>query len=86
MLSELATIADTLNMTVSQMIPDRYAQLQELIETEQLYPHFQPIVDLRRGEVLGQKAIDEINPQHANDRPCCHFQAVRGGYIGSSLC
>ncbi|WP_417223495.1 EAL domain-containing protein [Amphritea sp.] len=44
-------------MTVSQIIPDRYAQLQELIETEQLYPHFQPIVDLRRGEVLGHEAL-----------------------------
>lgn len=53
----LIVSVDTLNMTVSQTIPDRHAQLIKLIETEQLYPHFQPIVDLRRGEVLGHEAL-----------------------------
>ena len=44
-------------MTAPQTIPDRNAQLYELIETEQLFPHFQPIVDLRRGELLGYEAL-----------------------------
>ncbi|MDO6563257.1 bifunctional diguanylate cyclase/phosphodiesterase [Amphritea sp. 1_MG-2023] len=44
-------------MTMPQTIPDRYALLHQLIETEQLYPHFQPIVDLRRGEILGHEAL-----------------------------
>ncbi|MBR9869458.1 MAG: EAL domain-containing protein [Oceanospirillales bacterium] len=44
-------------MTAPQTIPDRYTQLNELLDTEQLYPHFQPIVDLRRGELLGYEAL-----------------------------
>ena len=52
-----ALIANRQMMNVSQTIPDRYALLKELLETEQLYPHFQPIVDLRRGEVLGHEAL-----------------------------
>ena len=44
-------------MTALQTIPDRFVLLNELLETEQLFPHFQPIVDLRRGEVLGHEAL-----------------------------
>lgn len=43
--------------SVMDVLPDLRVQLNELIEKDQLFPHFQPIVDLRRGRILGYEAL-----------------------------
>ncbi|MGH1463238.1 MAG: GGDEF domain-containing protein, partial [Neptuniibacter sp.] len=35
----------------------RRKMLLEILESEALYPHFQPIVDLKKGRVIGHEAL-----------------------------
>ena len=53
----------------SELAIDFEAQLlRQLLRDDRLYPHFQPIVDLRSGEILGHEALirgPEGSPLHA---------------------
>ncbi|WP_051560317.1 EAL domain-containing protein [Marinobacterium jannaschii] len=46
-------------MSVAQSAIERNfeMQLREILQTEALLPHFQPIVDLRRGDIIGYEAL-----------------------------
>ncbi|WP_255611595.1 GGDEF domain-containing protein [Marinobacterium arenosum] len=44
-------------MSAVSNVPSLEARLLEIIKTEQLEPHFQPIVDLNKGEVIGHEAL-----------------------------
>lgn len=54
----------------------RQKLLLEILETESLYPHFQPIVDLKKGEVIGHEALIRGPSGSAMASPGALFQTA----------
>jgi len=54
----------------------RHKLLLEILETESLYPHFQPIVDLKKGEVIGHEALIRGPAGSAMASPGALFQTA----------
>lgn len=64
-------------MTVSATDPNPRQALLALLGQQQLRPHFQPIVELARGEVLGHEALIRMPPGCRWSTPDALFGAAR---------
>jgi EAL domain-containing protein (putative c-di-GMP-specific phosphodiesterase class I)/GGDEF domain-containing protein len=62
--------------TVTQAPPARHTHLQSILQHQDLTPHFQPIVDIQRGELIGHEALIRGPQGSALESPTALFDTA----------